>query len=132
MARLNFENATPPWQLESPYFGQAKHGQKGPAATFAEKALVPLCLSSISPFMPRPITIYLFLFELQAEEEQNNSVFHEFPLPLAKQNRRPAAVSILIPPTFPIASLNRYTPKFLRVPQKLTLCKQFGLQVLPK
>ena len=52
------------------------------------------------------------------------SVFHEFPLPFAKRIRRPAADSILIPLTFSIASLNRYTPKFSGVPQKLTGCQQ--------
>ena len=35
-------------------------------------------------------------------------------------------------PTFRIARLNCYTPKFSGVPQKLTWCQQFGLQVLPK
>ena len=35
-------------------------------------------------------------------------------------------------PTFHIASLNRYTPNFSGVTQKLTWCQQFGLQVLPK
>ena len=37
-----------------------------------------------------------------------------------------------MPPTFPIASLNRYTPNFSGVTQKLTWCQQFGLQILPK
>ena len=37
-----------------------------------------------------------------------------------------------MPPTFPIASLNRYTPNFSGVPQKLTWCQQFGLQIFPK
>ena len=60
------------------------------------------------------------------------SVFHEFPLPLAKKIRRPAEDSILMPLTFPIASLNRYTPNFSGVPQKLTWCQQFGLQIFPK
>ena len=45
---------------------------------------------------------------------------------------QPAADSILMPPAFPIASLNRYTPKFSWVPQKLTWCQQFGLQIFPK
>ena len=45
---------------------------------------------------------------------------------------RPAADSILMPPTFPIARLNRYTPNFSGVPQKLTWCQQFGLQIFPK
>ena len=39
---------------------------------------------------------------------------------------------ILMPPTFPIASLNRFTPEYSGVPQKLTWCQQFGLQVRPK
>ena len=45
---------------------------------------------------------------------------------------RPAADSILMPTTFPIASLNRYTPNFSGVTQKLTWCQQFGLQIFPK
>ena len=40
--------------------------------------------------------------------------------------------SIWMPPTFPIASLNRYTPNFSGVPQKLTWCQQCGLQIFPK
>ena len=38
----------------------------------------------------------------------------------------------LMPPTFHIASLNRYTPNFSGVGQKLTWCQQFGLQIFPK
>ena len=57
---------------------------------------------------------------------------HEFACRLGEKVRRPAADSILMPATFPIARLNRYTPKFSGVPQKLTWCQQFGLQVLPK
>ena len=37
-----------------------------------------------------------------------------------------------MPPTFPIARLNRYTPNFSGVTQKLTWCQQFGLQIFPK
>ena len=37
-----------------------------------------------------------------------------------------------MPPTFPIASLNRYTPKFSGVSQKLTWCQKFALQMFPK
>ena len=37
-----------------------------------------------------------------------------------------------LPPTFPIASLNRYTPKFSGVSQKLTWCQKFTLQMFPK
>ena len=46
--------------------------------------------------------------------------------------RRPAAASILMPPTFHIARLNCYTPNFSGVGQKLTWCQQFGLQIFPK
>ena len=39
-------------QYQSPNFGQAKHGQKGPAATFRPKGVCsPMYISSISPFM---------------------------------------------------------------------------------
>ena len=41
-----------------------------------------------------------------------------FPFSLAKFFCRSAAVSILMPPTFHIASLNRYTSKFSGVPEK--------------
>ena len=37
-----------------------------------------------------------------------------------------------IKPTFPIASLNRYSRNFSGVPQKLTWCQQFGLQIFQK
>ena len=63
---------------------------------------------------------------------QKISLFHEFSCPLGKKNRQPAADSILMPPTFHIARLNRYTPNFSGVPQKLTWCQQFGLQIFPK
>merc|ERR1712016_294618 len=45
---------------------------------------------------------------------------------------RPAADSILMPPTFHIPRLNHYTPNFSGVPQKLTWCQQFDLQIFPK
>ena len=61
-----------------------------------------------------------------------NFPFHEIPSPLAFFFCRPAADSILMPPTFHIARLNRYTPNFSGVPQKLTWCQQFGLQIFPK
>ena len=37
-----------------------------------------------------------------------------------------------MPPTFPIARLNHYTPNFSGLYQKLTWCQQFGLQIFPK
>ena len=63
---------------------------------------------------------------------QKISIFHEIPPPLAFFFWRAAADSILMPPTFHIARLNRYTPNFSGVPQKLTWCQQFGLQIFPK
>ena len=53
------------------------------------------------------ITISLFLFELQAEEQKNSISISISLWPFC----RPAADSILMPPTFHIASLSRYTPK---------------------
>merc|ERR1712074_88744 len=43
---------------------------------------------------------------------QKISLFHEFSCRFGKKNRRPAADSILMPPTFHIPRLNRYTPNF--------------------
>ena len=43
---------------------------------------------------------------------ENLPFFTNFHFPLVNKIRRPAADSILMPPTFPIASLNRYTPNF--------------------
>ena len=63
---------------------------------------------------------------------QKISIFHEFSCPFGKKNRWPAADSILMLPTFHIACLNRYTPNFSGVTQKLTWCQQFGLQIFPK
>ena len=61
-----------------------------------------------------------------------NSLFSPFSVQQRKEKLRARVRSILMPPTFHIASLNRYTPKFSGVPHKLTWCHQFGLQVLPK
>ena len=49
-----------------------------------------------------------------------------------KKMLRARVRSILVLPTFHIAILNRHTPKFSGVPQKLTWCQQFGLQIFPK
>ena len=38
--------------------------------------------------------------------------------PFGPDNRQPAVLSIFIPLIFQIAQLNRYTPKFLEVPQE--------------
>ena len=88
-----------------------KDGQKGPSAIFV--IFVPLLFWGTA---------------LRVKKIH----FHKSPFPHAKQFCRPAAVSILIPPTFYIASLHSYTPKVLKVLQKWIWCQQFGLQVLPK
>ena len=56
--------------------------------------------------------------------------FHQFLFRPGKIIRRLAAVTILMPPTFHIAHLKRYVHKFSEVPQKLTCCERFGLQLL--
>ena len=63
---------------------------------------------------------------------QKSSIFHWFLLPPTKIKYQARVPTILMPQTFPIASLNRYTPNFSGVPQKLTWCQQFGLQIFPK
>ena len=57
--------------------------------------------------------------------------FHQFLFHPGKIIRLLAAVSILRPLTFHIAHLKRYVHKFSGVPQKLTCCERFGLQLLP-
>ena len=79
--------------------------------------------------VPKKFHIENFRWE---NDLRKKSIFHEFPFRFGKKVRRPAADSILMPPTFHIASLNRYTPNFSGVPQKLTWCQQFGLQIFPK
>ena len=63
---------------------------------------------------------------------KKSSIFHWFPYPHPQKNYGARVPTIFMPPTFPIASLNRYTPNFSGVPQKLTWCQQFGLQIFPK
>ena len=113
----------------SPNFGQAKHGQNGPAAADCQQCICcPICGHH---FTHRTHTDISFRFR-PGGRRLKNSIFHEFSCRFGKKNRRPAADSILMPPTFHIARLNRYTPNFSGVPQKLTWCQQFGLQIFPK
>ena len=60
------------------------------------------------------------------------SLFCQFSCPDRKNKLRARVRSILMPPTFHIASLNRHTPKFSGVNQNLTWSQQFVLRVLPK
>ena len=78
-----------------------------------------------------PITSSLFVFRLGRGLREFFSIFHEVACPHVFFCR-PAAVSILMPLTFSIASLNRYAPNFSGVPHKLTWCQQFGLHIFPK
>ena len=50
----------------SPNFGQAKHGQNGPAATDCQQSFVALYVEIILPIGPIPIS--LFVFDLEAED----------------------------------------------------------------
>merc|ERR1712240_810565 len=113
----------------SPEVGQAKQGQKFVVPTFHIHFLNPECVTI--PWVLAPKNFPIENFRVQSDF-QKISVFHEFSFRFGKKNRRPAADSILMPPTFQIARLNRYTPNFSGVPQKLTWCQQFGLQIFPK
>ena len=91
----------------SPNFGQAKHGQNGPAATVCQQCICcPICGHHFThwthpdislPFRAGGRRLKNFRFS------QNSIAAREFFC-------RPAADSILMPPTFHIARLNRYTP----------------------
>ena len=110
-------------------FGRPKQGQKFVVPTFHIHFLNPECVTI--PWVLAPKNFPIENFRVRSDL-QKISLFHEFSCPLGKKNRRPAADSILMPPTFHIARLNRYTPNFSGVPQKLTWCQQFGLQIFPK
>ena len=142
MARLNSENCgricdsnTSLFLLAtcispaSPNFGQAKHGQNGPAATDCQQCIFyPICGHH---FTHRTHTDISFRFRPRGRRLKN---FHFSRNSTAARVFfcRPAADSILMPPTFHIARLNRYTPNFSGVTQKLTWCQPVGLQIFPK
>ena len=113
----------------SPNFGQAKQGQKFVVPTFHIHFLNPECVTI--PWVLAPKNFPIENFRVRSDL-QKISLFHEIPSPLAFFFCRPAADSILMPPTFHIARLNRYTPNFSGVPQKLTWCQQFGLQIFQR
>ena len=113
----------------SPNFGQAKHGQNDPAATVCQQCICcPICGHHFTHWTHPDISL---LFRAGGQRLKNFH-FSRNSMTTCKKIRRPAADSILMLPTFHIAHLNHYTPKFSGVPQKLTWCQQFGLQVLPK
>ena len=101
----------------SPNFGQAKQGQKFVVPTFHIHFLNPECVRI--PWVLAPKNFPIENFRVRSVL-QKSSIFHWFLLPPPKKKYRARVPTILMPQTFPIASLNRYTPNFSGVPQKLT------------
>ena len=106
--------ATPPyfcWQLafyrHLPTSGRQNTVKTTPQPLFVNSAFVALYVSIILPIGPIPIS--LFVSELEAKDLRI-SVFHKFACRFGEKVRRPAADSILMPPTFHVANFNRYTP----------------------
>ena len=93
------------WQLafyrHLPTSGRQNTVKTAPQPLFVDRAFVALYVTIISPLRSIPISV--FIFELEAEQLKI-SVFHQVPLQFGKQVRRPAVDSILMPPTFPIAT----------------------------
>ena len=120
---------TDPIFSHSPNFGRPKQGQKFVVPTFHIHILNPECVRI--PWVLAPKNFPVQNFRVRSVL-QKSSIFHWFLLPPPKKKYRARVPTILMPQTFPIASLNRYTPNFSGVPQKLTWCQQFGLQIFPK
>ena len=120
---------TDPILSHSPNFGRPKQGQKFVVPTFHIHFLNPECVRI--PWVLAPKNFHVQNFRVRSDL-QKSSIFHWFLLPPPKKKYRARVPTILMPPTFPIARLNRYTPNFSGVPQKLTWCQQFGLQIFPK
>ena len=113
----------------SPNFGQAKHGQNDPAATDCQQGICcPICGHHFTHWTHPDISLP---FRAGGRRVKKFS-FSRICMATREFFCRHAADSILKPPTFPIARLNRYTPNFLGLSQKLTWCQQFGLQIFPK
>ena len=95
---------------------------KSPQPLFAQKAFFPLCITGFSPFMAH----YNISLRSWVEGRRvKNSVFHEFQFPLAKK-----FVSLL-QTKFWCHRPSQYLV-WTVIPQKLTWCQQFGLQIFPK
>ena len=113
----------------SPNFGQGKRGQNDPAATFCQQGICcPVCKHHFTRWTHPDISLR---FRAGGRRVKKFS-FSRICVAARDFFCRPAADSILIPLTFPISNLNSYTPNFSGVPQKLTWCQQFGLQIFPK
>ena len=95
---------------------------KSPQPLFAQKVFFPLCITGFSPFMAH----YNISLRSWVEGRRvKNSVFHEFQFPLAKK-----FVSLL-QTKFWCYRPSQYLV-WTVIPQKLTWCQQFGLQIFPK
>ena len=97
----------------SPNLGQAKQGQKGPAATFCPK-----CVCS-----PMYTSLFTFYGPSQCLWAEGRRV-KDFSFSRICMS----ACSIFLSACFdatdlPLASLNRYIPKFSGVPQKMACCQ---------
>ena len=90
-----------------------RRSKKPRSQFFAQKASVPLHNPAFPLFAPSQ---YLSSFSSYRPKSKKGSFFHVFSCHFDKIVCWPAVVSILIH----IASLNRYTPMFSGVPQKLT------------
>ena len=108
---------TDPILSHSPNFGRPKHCQKFVVPTFHIHFLNPECVRI--PWVLAPKNFPVQNFRVRSVL-QKSSIFHWFLLPPPKKKYRARVPTILMPQTFPIASLNRYTPNFSGVPQKLT------------
>ena len=108
---------TDPIFSHSSNFGQPKQGQKFVVPTFHIHFLNPECVRI--PWVLAPKNFPVQNFRVRSVL-QKSSIFHWFLLPPPKKKYRARVPTILMPQTFPIASLNRYTPNFSGVPQKLT------------
>ena len=99
-----------------PNFGQAKHGTKQPRShLFVNRAI--FCPYMWASFHLLDPSRYLSSFSSWRPKNLKNSSFSWICFAASDFFCRPAADSILMPPTFPIARLNRYTPNFSGIPQ---------------
>ena len=107
--------ATPHNFANRPHFvaltqlGRPKQGQTFVVPTFHIHFLNPECVRI--PWIRAPKNFPIENFRVRSNL-QKSSIFHWFLFPPPKKKYRARVPTILMPQTFPIASLNRYTPKF--------------------
>ena len=95
--------------LHSPNFGRPKQGQTFVVPTFHIHFLNPECVRI--PWVLAPKIFPVENFRVRSVL-QKSSIFHWFLLPPQKKKYRARVPTILMPHTFPIASLNPYTRNF--------------------